>query len=118
DSLAAHQRDVLLAIQLIRDRRTHPSAESGLDIQKFFAFVGAISNQTSIGDDLEHQIARRGYRTAADRSAALGSPAFFLGHRIPSDQHIRLTRGRSFGAYGRGRRKRGRRGLRKSSASR
>src|SRR5438876_1859115 len=49
----AHQRNVLLAVEHIGDRRAHTSAQTGLDFEQLLAFVCAVSHHTSIINHLE-----------------------------------------------------------------
>src|SRR5207302_10137744 len=72
-------------------RRSHAAAQSGFDIQQFFAFVRAIGNEVALRQNLENQIACSGDRAPANRSAAGRSPAFLLIHGIPRHEHSTLS---------------------------
>jgi hypothetical protein len=55
-SLTTHQRNVLLSIQHVRNRRSHPAALTRLDIEELFTFVGRVCDKSAIGNNLENQI--------------------------------------------------------------
>src|SRR5206468_6281375 len=67
---APHERKVLPAREHVGDWRTHPTAQSSLDIQQFCTFVSAVPNETTVGNNLEYKIARRRHRPASDAPAA------------------------------------------------
>lgn len=57
-ALAAHQCDVLFAVEHVGDRRAHAASLAGWQLEKFFAFVRAVGHQTAVIQDLKHEIPR------------------------------------------------------------
>ena len=84
----------MLAVEFVRYRRSHASAQTGLDVQEFLALIGAVSHEVAVGNNLENKISGCRDRAAADATAAGRDPLLRLRDRIPGDQRAPLTLGR------------------------
>jgi hypothetical protein len=83
--LSGEEGHELSAIELIRDWRTHASLACG-DFEKLLAFVGTVGHESSVGNNLKHEIARSRECSAADGSATRGTPPCLLCHGVPSKE--------------------------------
>src|SRR5713101_276621 len=90
---AAAERDILLAIHFVGDRRSH-AGTPGLHLVQDLAFVGADRAEAPVVDRLEHQVARGGRRAATDPAATFDVPVQPLVQRIPRLQAATRVLGR------------------------
>jgi hypothetical protein len=86
NTLPTRQRDVLLTIHQVGDGRSHGAAESGIDVGKLFALVGAVCDKVSLRGDLDDQISRGADRASANTRSHRSVPALLLRDRIPGPQ--------------------------------
>ena len=63
-----HERHVLLAVDQIRDGRSHASVRLGLKFEKLLAILGVVGDEASIRNNLKHQISS-GREGAAEAGA-------------------------------------------------
>src|ERR1700743_2689778 len=75
---ATRQSDTLPAVDFPRNRWSHTSAQAGLDLHQLLTGIGAICNQTPVGNHLENQVAGGWERPSPWACAALRLPPFLL----------------------------------------
>ncbi len=85
---AARERDVLLAVELVSHRWSHASAQTPVWMSRSFSadFIGTVSDEMSVGYNLEDKITRCGDRPAADAPAARRNPTLRLRGGVPGYQ--------------------------------
>src|SRR6187399_19450 len=85
-SLTAGDGDVLFAIQLECNRRTHPSSLARRNFPQNFSLVRRECTQSSVAERLKNEIAGGSKRPSANAPSALNPPALFLSDDIPRNQ--------------------------------
>ena len=87
-------RHVLLAVDLVGDRRGHHAGAGGLS-HNFLPVLRVVGDEAAVRRALEHQVARGGQRAAIPRRHMFSAPGLLLRHRVPGDQPAeRLALGR------------------------
>src|SRR5581483_1822749 len=93
-SYAAHERDVLLAIQFVRDRRAHAALQTGGHFEQLLALIGAIGEQPAVINHLKHDVPGGAQRSTTNGTAARHAPANLLRDWIPGDESAAAPRPR------------------------
>src|SRR5581483_11869757 len=81
----AHERYILLAIDLVRDGRRHADS-SGPLFEELLTLVCAIRHEAPVRDHVEDKIPAGGHGSASNSAAAIGTPDQRVLYRIPSLQ--------------------------------
>src|SRR5262249_39416543 len=87
----APESDSMLSIKHVSDWWSHSATQAGLDVQKLFAFISAVSNQPAIRHHLEYKVAGGGECSPSDSGSAITTPSLFLCNDVPRDERSTLA---------------------------